>query len=104
MLNEHRLTGKCSASLFPWLCIILLFILFPMCLIPPIVRIRLDANTFLFAPSLPGEDSQTVSYQLAGQESNGISKVCQPAFHFAVPRLIVWVGRSSALLGRRRKE
>lgn len=65
---------------------------------------RPDTNIFLFAPSLPGEDSQTVSYQLAGQESNGISKVCQPAFHFAVPRLIVWVGGSSALLGRRRKE
>ena len=92
-----------SAFLFMWLCIILLFLLFLMCPIPPIVR--LGANAFPFSsPSLPGEDSQTVSYELAGQQSDGISKVCWPATHFPVPKLIVWAGRSCALLGRRRQE
>jgi hypothetical protein len=34
------------------------------------------ANPFPSLPSLPGEDSQFVSYQLVGQHTNGISKVC----------------------------
>jgi hypothetical protein len=58
----------------------------------------LDADPLLSFPSLPGEDSQFVSYQLVGQHTTGISKVCLSGWllalycRFCVPRLTINMG------------
>ena len=60
-------------------------------------------------PSLPGEDTQTVSYQLVGQHTTGVSKVCAGCGLLPSPlsasRGLLWAaGGTSAILGRRREE
>lgn len=63
--------------------------------------------TQFLPPSLPGEDSQTVSYQLVGQHTNGISKVrAAGPFRFSgVPRayckLNLW-GRAHSCASRKK--